>query len=102
MPTRIYLAEIIACVAKRYGMTVEELASRSRLREYVEPRQIAVYLCKQLTAASAASIGARVGGLEHSTILYSVRKVAIRRLEEPYFNAAIESLIAELAQLRAA
>jgi chromosomal replication initiator protein len=102
MPTRIYLAEILAAVAARYGMTVEDLSTRVREREYVEPRQIGVYLCRQLTAASLSAIGSRVGYANTSDVAYAVRRVAARRAKDEKFDAIVNALIAELAALRAA
>lgn len=101
MPTRIWMTEIFEMVAKRYGMTAAELCGPRSTREYAEPRQVAVYLCRQLTSASYPAIGERVHQ-HHSTIFYSMQVVVAKRVKNSAFDALVESIVADLEKLRAA
>lgn len=71
----IKVATVLKVVARYNNMTVEQLLTRSRQRSFARPRQIAAYLCTQLTPASLPDIGRRFGGFDHSTILYSRDKI---------------------------
>jgi len=62
-------------VSKYYGITVSDLISNSRKQHLVRARQIAIYLCHNLTALSLSKIGQNFGNRDHSTVLYSCEKV---------------------------
>lgn len=62
-------------VAEFYGLGPGELNSRSNARRITRPRQIAMFLCKELTPHSLPEIGRAFGGKHHSTVIHSVRKV---------------------------
>ncbi|RNC67684.1 MAG: chromosomal replication initiator protein DnaA [Desulfuromonadales bacterium] len=62
-------------VADHFTLKVAELKSDKRLKALVVPRQIAIYLCRDLTKASYPEIGDKFGGKDHSTIIHSVKKV---------------------------
>lgn len=101
MPTRIYLNEIFETVAKRYSMSVEELLGRSSKREFVEPRSVAIYLCRHITSASLQAIADRVGR-DHSTVFHGCRKIERLRAQSAELDDLITSIIEELIALRAA
>ena len=74
--TRDVTIEIIQKqVADYFKMKVSELKSDKRLKAIVVPRQIAIYLCRELTKASYPEIGEKFGGKDHSTIIHSVKKI---------------------------
>ena len=62
-------------VADHFGVKLSELKSDKRLKVLVVPRQIAIYLSRELTKASYPEIGDRFGGKDHSTIIHSVKKI---------------------------
>jgi chromosomal replication initiator protein len=62
-------------VADHFRLKVSELKSDKRLKTVVVPRQIAIYLCRELTKASYPEIGDRFGGKDHSTIIHAVKKI---------------------------
>src|SRR6185295_19396258 len=76
-------------VADYYQLKVHELKSRNNSKSVALPRQVAMYLCKQLTTASLPEIGRSFGGKHHSTVLHSIRKVQLLRKREDF-----DSLIA--------
>lgn len=73
-PRRIFVEDIQHVVARYFGLTKHELCGNKRLRRYVKPRQIAMYLCKQLTSRTFPEIGDKFGKRDHTTALHSVRK----------------------------
>jgi chromosomal replication initiator protein len=62
-------------VADYFNLKVSDLKSEKRLKNMVIPRQIAIYLCRELTKASYPEIGEKFGGKDHSTIIHSVKKI---------------------------
>jgi hypothetical protein len=70
------IAEILKAVAKYYRVRVADIKSARRTHDVVLPRQVAMYLSKELTPFSLPVIGRHFGGRDHTTILWGVRKVA--------------------------
>ena len=66
---------IIEIVAEHFQRTPEQLISKSRSSDIVRPRQIAMYLCKNMTDASLSGIGEILGGRDHSTIIHGIEKI---------------------------
>jgi len=85
----ITIESIQKYVADYYQLKVHELKSRNNSKSVALPRQVAMYLCKQLTSASLPEIGRSFGGKHHSTVLHSIRKVEDLRKREDF-----DSLIA--------
>ncbi len=71
----IEINEIQKTVGKYYGITLSDLVSNSRKQHLVRARQMAIYLCHQLTSLSLAKIGQNFGNRDHSTVLYSCEKL---------------------------
>jgi chromosomal replication initiator protein len=67
---------IIAQTAAYFGLSIEELTGPSRGRHLVLARQIAMYLCRELTEMSLPKIGQQFGGRDHTTVMYAQRKIA--------------------------
>jgi len=80
-------------VADHYSLRVTELKSRNNSKSVAMPRQIAMYLCKNLTKASLPEIGRSFGGKHHSTVIHSIRKVEDMRQRDGDFNTLINSLL---------
>ncbi|MGP3998506.1 chromosomal replication initiator protein DnaA [Streptomyces sp. 8N706] len=66
---------IMAETAQYFGLTVEDLCGSSRSRVLVTARQIAMYLCRELTDLSLPKIGAQFGGRDHTTVMHADRKI---------------------------
>ena len=66
---------IIAQTAAYFGLSIDELTGPSRGRHLVMARQIAMYLCRELTALSLPKIGAQFGNRDHTTVMYADRKI---------------------------
>lgn len=80
-------------VAQKYNIKVDELISKSNKREIAEPRQIAMYICKQLTKTPLNDIGNKFGGKHHSTVLHSINKVEKNIKNDYEFARDINSII---------
>lgn len=74
-PRRIRIEDIQRAVANHFNVTKSDLLSARRNRSIVRPRQIAMYLSKQMTPRSLPEIGRRFGGRDHTTVLHAVRKI---------------------------
>ncbi len=72
---RIRIDDILRSVGKHYNVTRADLLSPRRARSIVRPRQVGMYLAKQLTSRSLPEIGRRFGGRDHTTVLHAVRKI---------------------------
>jgi chromosomal replication initiator protein len=80
-------------VADHYSLKVAELKSKNNSKSVALPRQIAMYLCKNLTNASLPEIGRSFGGKHHSTVIHSIRKIEDLRLKDGDFNTLINNLL---------
>ncbi len=92
------VATIIEVVAKLYGTTPAALASRSRRKDTVVPRQIAMYLCRRYTQQSAAAI-ARAFARSHPAVNHAEKVVERRVLESAPFRYRVEAISARLDEL---
>ena len=72
---KITIEAIQRAVAEQFGMRVAELKQKNNSRQIVVPRQIAMFLAKQLTEASLPEIGRQFGGKHHTTVMHSISKI---------------------------
>lgn len=72
---RITIDEIQRKVAEHYNLRMADMHSARRARNVARPRQVAMYLAKQLTARSLPEIGRKFGGRDHTTVMHAVRKI---------------------------
>ncbi|WP_435256959.1 chromosomal replication initiator protein DnaA [Thioclava sp. FR2] len=72
---RLSIEEIQRKVAEHYNVRLSDMIGPKRLRTIARPRQVAMYLCKQLTSRSLPEIGRRFGGRDHTTIMHGIRKI---------------------------
>jgi chromosomal replication initiator protein len=78
-------------VADHYNIKVADLKAKNNSKAVAEPRQIAMYLAKNLTPASLPEIGKGFGGKHHSTVIHSIRKIENWRKTDPDFDRLINS-----------
>ena len=83
-------------VSNYYNLKVTQLKSRNNSQQIVYPRQIAMYLCKQLTPCSLQEIGQRFGGKHHSTVIHAVRKIEGKRKGDKELDRLLEHFIESL------
>jgi len=92
----ISIESIMEMVAEFYNLKPAVLKTKNNSRCVAFPRQIAMYLSKQLTSASFPEIGRNFGGKHHSTVMHSIKKIDRMRKEDPDFNKQINSFISSL------
>jgi len=86
-------------VAKEWGVTTEGLRSKTRTKALTAPRQVAMYLMRELLGLQLVEIGATFGGRDHSTVIHSLERVSAMLKEEPSFAQRIARLRALLEGL---
>lgn len=92
--TRVVTPSIIMdVVAKKCGVTVDDLLSKKRNREIALPRQIAIYICRELTDMSTTNIGKEFGGRDHTTVMHSCDKVSDQIKADHSFKKKIDELV---------
>jgi chromosomal replication initiator protein len=89
---RALAPEIVKFVARHYGLKVSEIKSRNNSKQIAFPRQVAMYLCKQLTDLSYPDIGKLFNNKHHSTVMYSVEKIETLRSSDPDLDRTLETL----------
>jgi chromosomal replication initiator protein len=93
----ISIEEIQRRVGDHYGLRVQDLKIRSNSKAIAFPRQIAMYLIKQLTPASLPEIGRQFGGKHHTTVLHSIHKIDTLRRTDKDLNRTINRLLDSFA-----
>lgn len=96
-PDHLTPERILAAVADRHAVKVEMLVGKRRTQAVALPRQVAMYLMRQLTDLSLAEIGRAFGGRDHTTVLYACEKIGQRINREESFREKINGLISTLA-----
>jgi chromosomal replication initiator protein len=94
---RISIDEIQTKVSEHYRIRKAEMTSARRAREVARPRQVAMYLSKQLTPRSLPEIGRRFGGRDHTTVIHAVRQIEKLRAEDSELDNDIRLLTSQLA-----
>jgi chromosomal replication initiator protein len=89
---KITIESIQRAVAEQFGMRVAELKQKNNSRAVVVPRQIAMYLAKQLTEASLPEIGRQFGGKHHTTVMHSIGKIDELRRSDKNLNSTLNKL----------
>lgn len=87
-------------VCRYYTVTLDEMNGDKRTRRIVRPRQVAMYLARELTDASLPAIGRAFGGRDHTTVMYAVQKVATQMAGEGEVLTAVQALTGRLTGRR--
>jgi chromosomal replication initiator protein len=93
---RISIDEIQTRVSDHYRIRKAEMTSARRAREVARPRQVAMYLSKQLTPRSLPEIGRRFGGRDHTTVIHAVKQIEKLRALDPELDSDIRLLTRQL------
>ena len=93
---KITIEAIQRATAEQFGMRVMELKQKNNSRQIVVPRQIAMYLAKQMTEASLPEIGRQFGGKHHTTVMHSISKIDELRRTDKDLNRTINKLMETL------
>jgi chromosomal replication initiator protein len=95
-PRRIRIEDILKIVSRHYGVSRNDILSERRHRSVVWPRQIGMYLAKQMTARSLPEIGRRFGNRDHTTVLHAIRKIEGQISSNAQLKDEIEDLKKQL------
>ena len=91
-PREITPQLIIEVVSEHFGITVDQIMSKSRSSDVAKPRQIAMYLCKNMTDHPLDSIGQLLGGRDHSTVIHGIKKVTDEISSDQTFAKTVETI----------
>ena len=89
---KITVEEIQRKVSDYYNIRLSDIIGPKRLRSYARPRQVAMYLCKQLTSRSLPEIGRRFGGRDHTTVMHGVKRIEELKLTDGQIAEDVEML----------
>lgn len=93
-PKRLITVDfILRCIAEEFGLSLHDLKTKRRNKNIVLPRQIAMYLSRELTDLSFPEIGGFFGGKDHTTVLYSYRKIKGELKENDSLRNTVEKVI---------
>ena len=93
---KITIEAIQRATAEQFGMKISELKQKNNSRQIVVPRQIAMYLAKQMTEASLPEIGRQFGGKHHTTVMHSIAKIDELRRTDKALNSTLSKLMETL------
>jgi chromosomal replication initiator protein len=88
-----YIEEV---VAKRYNIKISDMKSKKRTKNFTVPRQVAMYLCRELTDMSLPKIGDEFGGKDHTTVIHSCDKISKEIKNDSEMRSTIESIKKEI------
>ena len=83
---------VIEIVAEHFNISTDQMISKNRSNDIAKPRQIAMYLCKNMTSTPLDTIGALLGGRDHSTIIHGIKKITKEYEQDENFNYLIETI----------
>ncbi|MCZ0811195.1 MAG: chromosomal replication initiator protein DnaA [Pseudomonadota bacterium] len=89
---KVSVEEIQRQVADHYNIRLSDMIGPKRLRSFARPRQVAMYLCKQMTSRSLPEIGRRFGGRDHTTVMHGVRRIDELRAQDAQIAEDLEIL----------
>jgi chromosomal replication initiator protein len=89
---RVSIGNIQRAVCQEFGLTLPQLKSKNNSRPVAYPRQLAMYLAKELTTASLPQIGREFGGKHHTTVLHSINKISQLRQSDRDLNRLLNKL----------
>jgi chromosomal replication initiator protein len=90
---RVTIDAIQKAVADKFGIRQSQLKEKSNTKAIVFPRQVAMYLVKELTSASLPEIGRAFGNKHHTTVMHSIEKITKQKQTDPDLNRLLHSLI---------
>ncbi|MGA3019916.1 MAG: chromosomal replication initiator protein DnaA [Bryobacteraceae bacterium] len=93
---RVTMDSIQKAVAEQFQLKPSQLKEKSNTKKIVYPRQVAMYLVKELTSASLPEIGRAFGGKHHTTVIHSVNKIEKERHIDPELNRILHRLMDSL------
>jgi chromosomal replication initiator protein len=97
---QVTIKRIQEMIAERFGLSLEELCGDKRSQNIVYPRQVAMYLSRELTDSSLPKIGKEFGGRDHTTVIHATSKIARLIREDHSVYNLVQELTARIKQVR--
>ncbi|WP_294606881.1 chromosomal replication initiator protein DnaA [Roseovarius sp.] len=89
---KVSVEEIQRKVSDHYNIRLSDMIGPKRLRSFARPRQVAMFLCKQMTSRSLPEIGRRFGGRDHTTVMHGVKRIEELRIQDAQIAEDLELL----------
>ncbi|MFQ6096809.1 MAG: helix-turn-helix domain-containing protein, partial [Armatimonadota bacterium] len=93
---QVTIQRVLEVVAEHFALRAEDLLSSRRSRGIVVPRQMAMYIARELTSKSLADIGSAFGGRDHSTVLHACSKISDLVRDDPQIGATVSELMSRV------
>ncbi len=93
-PVTVEVVQKIVC--DFYNISLADIKAKRRTKDIALPRQVAMYLSKQVTQASLSEIGKHFGGKDHATVIYACRQIEERRAKDETFSRMIDNLLTKI------
>jgi chromosomal replication initiator protein len=97
---QVTIERIQELVSERFSLSLEELSGDRRTQNIVYPRQVAMYLSRELTDSSLPKIGREFGGRDHTTVIHATSKIARMIREDRSVYNLVQELTARIKQAR--
>jgi chromosomal replication initiator protein len=94
----ISITDIIEVVTKHFDIRLADLQSKRRSQSITEPRQICMYLARNLTKHSLEEVGGHLGGRDHTTVMHACEKITEAKNTNPQMNALLDELAKQITQ----
>ena len=88
----VSISEVVKIVSEYYNIHPSFIYNKTRRKDIVKPRQIIMYILREYFDVSYPTIGEKLGGKDHTTVIHSYEKIKKERKEDPYLNKEIEEL----------
>jgi chromosomal replication initiator protein len=96
----VTIERIQEIISDRFGLSLDELCGDRRSQNIVYPRQVAMYLSRELTDSSLPKIGKQFGGRDHTTVIHATSKIARMIREDRSVYNLVQELTARIKQVR--
>ena len=97
-PRVVNAQTILAAVAERYDVSAQDITSKKRNKEFTLPRQVAMYIIREMTSLSTTAIGRELGDRDHTTVMHGCDRIAEAMTKDPTFRKSIEELRENIAK----
>jgi len=95
-PPNVGIPDILNLVARQYNVRLSDLQGKRRTKSIAFPRQVCMYLAREMTPLSLEQIGGYFGGRDHTTVIHAHRSIRAKRADDGRLNGTIEELSSAL------
>ena len=88
----VSISEVVKIVCEYYNIQPSFIYNKTRRKDIVKPRQVIMYILREYFDVSYPTIGEKLGGKDHTTVIHSYEKIKKERKNDPYLNKEIEDV----------